>query len=100
MRASPLKSPGLFAVFCPILIMLSYRLFLISKFSSPFTNPSGIVPSAPTTDSITVPFLIFLKSFRYLSVFSPSFNFTLWSVGTKKSTTQQVLFFLLMVEIM
>ena len=71
---------------------------LISKFSSPFNNPLGIVPSAPTTIGITVPFLfaIFFSSrarFRYLFLFSPSFNFILWSTRIEKSTVRQILFF-------
>ena len=32
-------------------------------------------------------------SYRYLSLFSLSFNFTLWSTGTAKFTIRQVLFF-------
>ena len=38
-----------------------------------------------------------LARFRYLFFFSLSFNFTLWSAGTAKSTILQVLFFLLIV---
>ena len=71
---------------------------LISKSSSPFTNSLGIVPSAPTTIGITVTFMFhsFFSSIarsRYLSLFSSSFNFTLWSAGTARSTIQQVLLF-------
>ena len=68
---------------------------LISNFSSP---SSVTVPRAPLTMGITVTFMLqsffqFLRMSRYLSFFSLSFNFTLWSVGTAKSTIQQVLFF-------
>ena len=74
---------------------------LISNFSSPFTNPLGIVPSAPTTVNITVTFTFlsffsFLTRSKYLSLFSPSFNYTLWSAGTAKFTIRQVFFFFLL----
>ena len=59
---------------------------LISKSSSSFTNSLGIIPSAPITIGITVIFMFprFFSSLarsRYLSLFSLSFNFTLWSAG-------------------
>ena len=71
---------------------------LISKLSCPFTNPLGIVPRAPITFGIIVTFMFYsffssLDRSRYLSLFSPSFNFTLWSAGTAKSTIRLVLFF-------
>ena len=71
---------------------------LISKSSGPFTNPLGIIPSAPITIGITVIFMFYsffssLARSRYLPLFSPSFNFTLWSAGLAKSTIQQVFFF-------
>ena len=71
---------------------------LISKSASTFTNPLEIVPSAPITISITVPFIfhcLFFSSLArstYLSLYSLSFNAVLWSVGTTKSTIRQVLF--------
>ena len=60
--------------------MVSTR-FLISKSSSPFTNPLGIVSTAPTTICITVTFMFHsfsvlwqgpgtYFSFRFLSVLS------------------------------
>ena len=52
---------------------------LISKSPSPFINPLVTVPRAKS---------------RFLSFFSFSFNFTLWSSGTEKSTILQVFFFL------
>ena len=60
---------------------------LISKSSSPFTNPLEIVPSAQTTIDIIITFMFhsFFSShslWRYLFLFSPSFNFTLWFAGT------------------
>ena len=60
---------------------------LISNSSGPFINLLGIVPSAPITIGITVTFRFHvffwgggsLAKSRYLSLFSLSFNFTLWS---------------------
>ena len=71
---------------------------IFSKFSCPFTNALVAVPRASITNCITVTFMFhsffqFLFQ-RYLSIFSLSFNFTLWSSGTEKSTILQVLFFL------
>ena len=72
---------------------------LISKSSSPCTNPVVTVLSAAIIIGITVTFMFYsffnsLARFRYLSFFSLSFNFTLWSVGRAKSTIRQVLFFI------
>ena len=69
------------------------------KSSGPFNNPLVTVPNAPITISIIVTFMFhsFFNSLarsRYLSLFSHSFNFILWSAGTKKSTIPQFLFFL------
>ena len=77
-------------------------LLLDSKFSSPCANSLVTVPRAPITSNIIITFIfhIFFNSlarFRYLSFFSLSFNFTLWSARTAKSTIRQVLFFLLIV---
>ena len=81
---------------------------LISKSSRPCTNPLMTIPRAPITIGITVTFLFhsfflffffvfvffqFPNKSRYLSFFSLSFNFTLWSAGTAKSTILLVLFF-------
>ena len=75
---------------------------IISKSSSPFTNPLVTVPRAPITIGIIVTFMFYsffnsLAKSRYLSFFSPSFNYTLWSAGTAKSTILQVLSFLLII---
>ena len=77
--------------------MVSTRL-LISKSSCPCTNPLVTASRAPITVVITVTFMFhtFFSSqakFTYLSLFSLSFSFTLWSAGTAKSTIRQVLFF-------
>ena len=75
---------------------------VISKFSSPCTNPLVTVPKAPITIGIIVTFIFqsFFNSLarsRYLSFFSHSFNFTLWSARTAKSTILRVLFLLLII---
>ena len=69
-----------------------------SKSSSPFSNPLVTVPNAPITIGIIVTcmFRSFFNSLarsRYLSLFSHSFSFILWSAETAKSTILQVLFF-------
>ena len=73
-----------------------------SKSSSPFSNPLVTVPNAPITIGIIVTYMFhsFFNSLarsRYLSFFSHSFSFILWSAGTAKSTILQVLFFLLII---
>ena len=72
---------------------------LISESPSPCSNPLVTVPIALITIGIVVTFMFHsffnsLARFRFLSLFSHSFNFTLWSAGTAKSTILQVLFFL------
>ena len=68
------------------------------QVSRPFSNPLVTVPNAPITIGIIVTFM-FLSFFnslarsRYLSFFSHSFSFILWSSGIAKSTILQVLFF-------
>ena len=69
-----------------------------SKSSGPFNNPLVIVPKAPITIGIIVTFMFhsFFNSLarsRYLSLFSHSFSFILWSVGTAKSINLQISFF-------
>ena len=69
---------------------------LISKSSGPFTYSLVTVPTAPITIGTVVTFMshCFITSLarsRYLSIFSLSFIFTLWSAGTVRSTIQLVL---------
>ena len=69
-----------------------------SKSFSPFSNPLVTVPNAPITIGIIVTcmfhsFFNSLARSRYLSLFSHSFSFILWSARTAKSTILQVLFF-------
>ena len=73
-----------------------------SKSSSPFSNPLVTVPNAPITTGIIATcmfhsFFNFLARSMYLSFFSYSFSFILWSAGTEKMTILQVLFFLLII---
>ena len=73
-----------------------------SKSVSPFSNPLVTVPNAPITIGIIVScmfhsFFNSLARSRYLSFFSHSFSFILWSAGTAKSTILKVLFFLLII---
>ena len=70
---------------------------LISKPSSLFTNSLVTVPRAPVTMGISVTFMSHsffnsLAKLRYLSFFTLSFNFSLWSAGTAKSTILLVFF--------
>ena len=102
---SLLKSPGFFSVFWLISIMQKFEwspLFLL--FPSPLV-PLLILwclPRAPITIGIIFTF-IFHRFFnpqarsRYLSLFSNSFNFTLSSTRTEKSTILEVFFFLLII---
>ena len=75
------------------------------KSSSPFNNHLVTVPNAPPTTGIIVTmfhsccFLIPKARSRYLSFFSLSFSFILWSASTAKSTILQVLFILLLITI-
>ena len=69
-----------------------------SKSSRSFNNPSVTVPKAPITIG-TIDTFVFhsffnsLARLKYLSFFSHSFSFILWSAGTAKSTILQFLFF-------
>ena len=62
-----------------------------SKSSRPFNNSLVIVHKAPITIGTIVTFMFYsffktLASSRYLSFFSLSFRFILWSAETAKST--------------
>ena len=66
------------------------------KSPRPFNNPLVIVTKAPITICTIVTFMFhsFFNSLarsRYLSFFSHSFRFILWSAGTAKSTILQIL---------
>ena len=98
------KSPQVsrpFSVFWPFSKCCSWIVssrLPIFKSSRLCTNPLVNVPSTPITIGITVTFMFHsffscLAKSRYLSLFSLSFSFTLWSTGTTRSSIRQVLFF-------
>ena len=104
---SLLKSPGLFWPIFWIQANLNNTVVftypLISKSSNPFINPLRIIPSTPGKIGITFTFrfqgfFYSLARSRYQFLFSLSFIFTQWSVGTAKPTIWQrfFLFFLLL----
>ena len=69
-----------------------------SKSSRLFNNPLVTVPKVPIIIGTIITFMFhsFFNSLarsRYLSLFSHSFSFILWSAVTAKSTILQILFF-------
>ena len=100
------KSPQVSRTLNNILAVLSNAvIWIVStrpptfKSSSSFINPLVIVPKARITSGtiVTFTFHSFFNSLarsRYLSFFSHSFSFILWSAGTAKSTILQILFFI------
>ena len=103
------KSPQVSRTLLSIVVDLSNAVVwivsthpLISKSSSHFINPLATVPRTPIIIGINVTFMFHsvfnsLASSRYLSFFSLSFNFTLWSSEAAKFTILQVLFFWLII---
>ena len=108
-RLSDSKSPQVSGTFLSILAVLNnVVVWMVStrppttKSSSPFNNHLVTVPKAPITIGIIVTFMFhcFFNSLarsRYLSLFSYSFRFTLWSAETARSTILQILYFLLII---
>ena len=104
---SDIKSPQVSRILVKILAILSNAVDWIvstrppiSKSSTPFNNPLVIVPNAPITIGTIVTFMFhsFFNSLarsRYLSFFSLSFRFILWSAGTATSTLLLLLLLLL-----
>ena len=104
-RLSDSKSPqvsrtllSILAVFNNGVVWMVSAWLPTSKSSKFFNNPLVTVPKAPITIGISVTFMFYgffnsLARSRYLSLFSHSFSFILWSAGTAKSTILQVLFF-------
>ena len=105
-RLSDSKSPqvsrtllSILAVFNNAVVWMVSTRPPTSKSSRPFNNPLVTVPKVPITISIIVTFMFhsfFFNSLarsRYLSLFSHSFSFILWSAGTAKSTILQIFFF-------
>ena len=105
------KSPQVSRILLSILAVLNNAVVWMvstcpptSKSSSPFSNPLVTVPNAPITIGIIVTcmfhsFFYSLARSRYLSVFSHSFGFILWSVGTARSTLLYFFFFFLVIII-
>ena len=87
------KSPQVSRTHLRILTILSNAVFWIvstrpptSKSSRSFNNPLVIVPKAPITSGTIVTFMFHslfnsVARSRYLSFFSHSFSFILWSAG-------------------
>ena len=95
--ASLLKFPGFFSMFWlnlnnAVVWMVSTRP-LISKFSSPFINPSLTIPIGINVTFLFHSFFQFPSKVEVFIFFLLSFNFTLWSARTAKFTILQVLFF-------
>ena len=97
------KSPQVSGTFLSILADLNNAVVwivptrpLISKWTRPCTNSLVTILSSPITIGNTVTFIFhcFFSSLarsRYLSLFSLSFSFYLWSAGTVKFAIPQVL---------
>ena len=99
------KSPHVSRTRLRILAVLSDAVIWIvstrlptSKSSRPINNSLAVVRSAPITIGTILTFMFhgFFNSLarpRYLSFFSHSFRFIMWSAGTAKSTILKILFF-------
>ena len=89
---------SILAVFNNAVVWVVYTRAPTSKSPRPFKNPLVTVPNAPITIAIIVTFMFHslfnsLARSRYLSLFSHSFSFILWSAGTAKFTILQIFFF-------
>ena len=89
---------SILAVFSNAVVWMVSTRPSTSKSSRPFNKPLVTVPKAPITIGIIVTFIFhrFFNSLarsRYLSLFSHSFSFILWSAGTAKSIILQIFFF-------
>ena len=103
------KSPQVSRTRLSILSVLSNAVVCIvsthpltSESCRPFNNPLVTVPNAPITIDTIVTFMFHsffnsLAILSYLSFFSLSFRFILWSPGTAKSTILQIFFLLLII---
>ena len=109
-RLSDRKSPQVSRTLLSILAVRNNAVFWMvtnhppsSKSFSPFNNTLVTVPKVPIMIGTIVTFKFhrffkFLVRLRYLSFFSYSFIFILWSAETAKSTISQLLFFLLIIK--
>ena len=89
---------NILAVHDNIVDWMASALPLISKSSSPFNNLFRDCTKSTNHNSRNSHFLFhrlfnFLAICRYVSFFSISFNFLLWSAETEKLTILQILFF-------
>ena len=89
---------SILAVFNNAIVWMTSTRSPTSKSSRPFNKPLVTVPKAPITIGMIVTFMFhsFFNSLaisRYLSLFSHSFSFILWSTGTAKSIILQIFFF-------
>ena len=96
--------PSILAIFNNAVVLLISTRSPTSKSSRPFNNPFVTVPKAPLTIGAIVTFMFHsfsdsLARSRYLSFFSHSFSFILWSARTAKCTNLQILFFSLIIII-
>ena len=110
-RLSDSKSPQVSWTLLSILAVFDYAdVWMVStrsptsKSSRPFNNPLVTEPKAPIKIGIIVTFMFhsFFNSLarsRYLSLFSHSFSFILWSTRTAKSTILKIFFFFLLLII-
>ena len=99
------KSPQVSRTVLSVLYILNNILVLMvstrpptSKSSSPFGNTFVIEPKSPITIGIFGTHMFHslfnsLARLRYLSFFSHSLNFILWSAGTSKSMILHIHFF-------
>ena len=98
---SPQVSRTLLSILASLNSAVVWMVFtcpLISKSSSPWINHWVTVPSSLITIGINIIFMFYcffssLARLWYLSLFSFSFSFTLWSAEMAKSTLWQVPFF-------
>ena len=89
---------SILAVFNNAVVWIVSTRLPTSKSSSPFSNPFVTIRKAPITIGIIVIYMFhsFFNSLArsmYLSFFSHSFSFILWSARASKSTILQFLFF-------
>ena len=110
-KLSDRKSPQVSRTLLSILAVLNNAVIWIvstrlptSKSSRPFNNPLVNVPKAPITIGIIVTFMFYsffnsLARSRYLSLFSHSFSFIMWSARIPKSIILQIFFFFLLIII-
>ena len=108
-RLSDSKSPQVSRTLLNILVVFNNAVVwmvstrpLTAKSSKLFNNPFITVPKAPIPIGIIVFFMFHsffnsLAKSRYLSLFSHSFSFILWSAGIVKSTILQVFFFFIII---